>query len=103
MGRQWPHLPPVKREATVKAPSEMLAMGDSDASFLFRLNPQNAPAYADLLHIIFPHRALAGPPRRRQMAQRRRQYGLLRWAYGISPAKCVDRSHHRTAKAVEQR
>ena len=42
-------------ESRVAAPSELIAIGDSDASLLFNLDPESVPSYADLLHIAFPH------------------------------------------------
>jgi prepilin-type processing-associated H-X9-DG protein len=41
-------------ESRVSAPSQMLAVGDSDASIILPSALAAPPAYADLLHLIFP-------------------------------------------------
>jgi prepilin-type N-terminal cleavage/methylation domain-containing protein/prepilin-type processing-associated H-X9-DG protein len=43
------------RENRITSPSRMIAMGDSDASVLIAPDPNSAPSYTNLLHIIFPH------------------------------------------------
>lgn len=42
-------------ETRVVAPSEMIAFGDSDAAIVIGLDPDDPPAYRDLLHVAFPH------------------------------------------------
>lgn len=42
-------------ESRIVAPSQMIALGDSDASIFINSDSQNTPDYTNLLHIVFPH------------------------------------------------
>ncbi|HMO96219.1 MAG TPA: type II secretion system protein [Tepidiformaceae bacterium] len=42
-------------ENRVVAPSEMIALGDSNAAIVIGVDLSKAPAYPDLLHVVFPH------------------------------------------------